>query len=144
MQDGRPLALSTADGTPPPTYGTYGYIVRPNIVGTPKRNHGPDQLNNYFVDPNVFQLPPNFTLGDAPRTIGSVRGPTSFSADLSIAKQFPVREEMNVEIRLEAQNAFNHPVFGTPDTTLDDGSFGQTSYQANSPRQMQLAIKFNF
>jgi hypothetical protein len=144
MQDGRPLQLSTADGTPLPTYGTYGYIVRPNIVGTPKRNHGPDALNNYFVDPNVFQLPPNFTLGDAPRTIGSVRGPTSFAADLSIAKQFPFRETMNFEVRLEAQNAFNHPVFGTPDTTLDDGSFGVTSYQANNPRQVQLAIKFNF
>jgi hypothetical protein len=26
-----------------------------------------------FVDPNVFQLPAPFTLGDAPRTIGSVR-----------------------------------------------------------------------
>ncbi len=144
MQDGRPLQLTTADGTPLPTYGTYGYIVRPNIVGTPKRNHGPDQLNNYFVDPNVFQLPPNFSLGNAPRTIGSVRGPSSFSADLSIAKQFPVREEMNFEVRLEAQNAFNHPVFGTPDTTLDDGSFGQTFYTANGPRQVQLAIKFNF
>jgi hypothetical protein len=144
MQDGRPLQLTTADGTPLPTYGTYGYIVRPNIVGTPKRNHGPDSLMNYFVDPNVFQLPPPFSLGDAPRTIGSVRGPTSFSADLSIAKQFPFREEMNFEVRLEAQNAFNHPVFGTPDTTLDDGSFGQTFYTANGPRQVQLAIKFNF
>jgi hypothetical protein len=51
---------------------------------------------------------------------------------------------MNFEVRLEAQNAFNHPVFGTPDTTLDDGSFGQTFYQANSPRQVQLAVKFNF
>jgi Carboxypeptidase regulatory-like domain/TonB dependent receptor len=144
MQDGRPLQLTTADGTPLPTYGTYGYIVRPNIVGTPKRNHGPDWMTNYFVDPNVFQLPPNFSLGNAPRTIGSVRGPSSFSADLSIAKQFVVREEMNFEVRLEAQNAFNHPVFGTPDTTLDDGSFGQTFYQANSPRQVQLAVKFNF
>jgi len=144
MQDGRPLQLTTADGTPLPTYGTYGYIVRPNIVGTPKRNHGADQLDNYFADPNVFQLPPNFSLGNAPRTIGSVRGPTSFSADLSIAKQFPVREAMNVEVRLEAQNAINHPVFGTPDTTLDDGSFGQTFNTANGPRQVQLAVKFNF
>jgi hypothetical protein len=71
-------------------------------------------------------------------------GPSSFSADLSIAKQFAVREETNVEVRLEAQNAFNHPVFGTPDTNLDDGSFGQIFYQASNPRQVQLAIKFNF
>jgi len=148
MSDGRPLALDVVDGLPLPTYGTYGYLVRPNIVGTPRRNHGPDWINNYFLNPNVFQRPADFTLGDAPRTIGSVRGPSFFDADLSIAKQFSlarVREEMNLEIRLEAENAFNHPVFGTPDTNLDDGSFGQIFYMANpGPRQVQLAIKFNF
>lgn len=144
MTDGRPLQLTVADGFPPPTYGTYGYIVRPNIVGTPRRRHGADGLNDYFVNDNVFQRPPNFAIGDAPRTIGGVRGPTSFNADLSIAKQFFVHEDMNIEVRLEAENAFNHPVFGTPDTSLDDGSFGQTFYQANGPRQVQLAIKFNF
>ena len=32
---------------------------------------------------------------------------------------------MNFELRIEAQNAFNHPVFGTPNTTVDDPSFGQ-------------------
>ena len=53
---------------------------------------------------------------------------------------------MSLEIRLEARNAFNHPVFGTPDTTVDDtGNFGAIFYQSgNGPREMQLAIKFNF
>ena len=52
---------------------------------------------------------------------------------------------MNVEFRIEARNAFNHPVFGTPDLSLDDGSFGQIFYTSgNGPREMQLAIKFNF
>ena len=41
-------------------------------------------------------------------------------------------------------NAFNHPVFGTPDLSLDDGSFGTISYTSNTPREVQLAIKFNF
>jgi hypothetical protein len=51
---------------------------------------------------------------------------------------------MNLEFRLEAQNAFNHPVFGTPNTAVDDPSFGTISYTANSPREVQLALKFNF
>jgi hypothetical protein len=63
---------------------------------------------------------------------------------LSVAKQFAIREEMNLEFRIEAQNAFNHPVFGTPNTSVDDPSFGQISYTSVGPREVQLAVKFNF
>jgi len=142
-QDGRPLAFTTADGTSLPTYGGQ----RPNITGTPKRNHGPDWIDNYFTNPEVFQLPEIYALGNAPRALGSIRSPSSFNADMSIAKQFrfwPSHEERNLEFRVEAQNVFNHPVFGTPDTSLDDGSFGQIFYTSNGPRQVQLALKVNF
>ena len=36
---------------------------------------------------------------------------------MSLSKQFVVHEEMSLEFRIEARNAFNHPVFGTPDTS---------------------------
>ena len=52
---------------------------------------------------------------------------------------------MNLEFRLEAQNALNHPVFGTPDTSVDDGNFGAIfNTSGNGSRQIQLAVKFNF
>ena len=51
---------------------------------------------------------------------------------------------MNFEVRLEAQNALNHPVFGTPNTTVDNDSFGKIFYTSVGPRQVQLAFKFNF
>jgi Carboxypeptidase regulatory-like domain/TonB dependent receptor len=140
LADGRPLTMFVADGIALPTYGGQ----RPNIVGTPKRNHGHDWINNYFVDPTVFQRPDNYTLGDAARAIGSVRTPWAFNTDLSLSKQFSLREEMNLEFRIEARNAFNHPVFGTPDTSVDDGDFGTISYTSNQPREVQLAVKFNF
>jgi hypothetical protein len=139
ISDGRPLTFFLADGQALPTYGAQ----RPNIVGTPKRA-AHDIVDQYFADPSIFQRTPDFTLGNAPRADGAVRSPWSFTTDLSISKQFLLREQMNIEFRLEAQNAFNHPVFGTPDTTVDDGSFGQISYTSVGPRQMQLAIKFNF
>jgi len=53
-------------------------------------------------------------------------------------------EQTSVELRIEAQNALNHPVFGTPNTSVDDPSFGQISYTSVGPREVQLAIKFNF
>jgi hypothetical protein len=140
IADGRPLTFTLADGNPIPTYGQQ----RPNIVGTPKRNHGADWVDNYFVDNSVFQRTPDFTLGNAPRALGSVRSPGHFTTDLSLGKQFAIREQMNLEFRLEAQNAFNHPVFATPDTAVDDQNFGQIFGTAVGPRQIQLALKINF
>ncbi len=139
IADGRPLAFTLADGVSIPTYGGQ----RPNLVGKPtKASH--DTVDQYFADTNVFARTPDFTLGDAPRAYGGLRSPWSFTTDLSVAKQFAIREEMNVEFRIEAQNAFNHPVFGTPNTSVDDPSFGQISYTSVGPREVQLAIKFNF
>jgi outer membrane receptor protein involved in Fe transport len=139
---GRPLTFTVADGNPLPTYGDNNQ--RPNIVGTPKRNHGSDWVDHYFVDNNVFQRPDDFTLGDAPRALGSVRSPRSFTANLSLGKKFSIREGMNFEFRIEAQNAFNHPVFATPNTSVDDENFGVITDTAVGPREVQLAFKFNF
>jgi Carboxypeptidase regulatory-like domain len=149
VSDGRPLAFTVADGTLIPSYGGGSGTLRPNIVGNPKRNHGSDWVDNYFAgnDPNVhpnFVRPDDYTLGDAPRTLGSLRSPSHFTADLSLGKQFQIREEMNFEFRIEARNAFNHPVFGTPDTSVDDGNFGAITNTSVGPRQVQLGFKFNF
>ena len=67
--------------------------------------------------------------------------PLSFTADLSLGKQFQIREQMNFEFRVEAKNAFNHPVFGTPDTTVGDDTFGKISYTAFGPREVQLGVQ---
>ena len=153
ISDGRPLPITVSNGgTPLPTYGSQ----RPNLVGTPKRNYGPDWQNSFFTNPQVFQMPAPFTLGDMQRTISSVRSPLTFTSDLSLNKLISLanlHEGLNLELRLEAQNAFNHPLFsmGTPgpygDSTLNvgDPSFGVISSMSPvGPRQIQLALKVNF
>jgi len=146
LHSGRPLSFFTANGgTSLPTYGPQ----LPNLVGTPKRSHGSDSywINNYFSNPQVIQFPAAYTLGNAGRTTSSIRTPTSFTSDLSIAKQFLIssaREGVHLELRLEAENAFNHPVFGTPDTYIGDPNFGSINYLAVGPRQVQLALKITF
>jgi hypothetical protein len=153
ISDGRPLAITVSGGgTPLPTYGNQ----RPNIVGTPRRNYGKDWVDNFFANPGVFVGPAQWTLGNAPRTISSVRSPLIFTTDLSVSKQFllsNVHEGIRMELRLEAQNAFNHPLFslGTPgpngSSTLNvgDPSFGiLTGMAPIGPRQVQLALKINF
>ena len=142
---GRPLPFFTYDGVSLPTYGGQ----RPNIVGRPKRTKGSDSvwINNYFANPQVFQLPPIYAFGSAPRATGMVRSPTAFNTNMSVEKDFSLsklREGMTFELRLEAENALNHPVFGTPDTSVDDPNFGVVGYTSNSPRQVQLGGKVTF
>jgi hypothetical protein len=146
IHDGFPLQFTvTNGGTPIYTYGSQ----RPNLVGTPEFSGGSENnwINNYFANPNVFQAPAPYTLGNAPRTVGTVRSPFFFSTNLSILKEFavfPRHEEMKLELRLEAQNAFNHPVFGTPNTYVGDPNFGVISNTSVGPRQCQLALKLRF
>jgi len=76
-----------------------------------------------------------------------VRSPFTFTNNLSILKEFGLsasHEAMKLEMRLEAENAFNHPVFGTPDTGVGDPTFGVISYMGIAARQCQLALKFYF
>lgn len=145
ISDGRPLSFGVGDVVPLPTYGSDGpWQLRPDIVGTPKRNSGSNWVDNYFADNSVFQRPADYTLGNAPRTMGGVRSPWQFTSDLSLGKQFPVREQMNIEFRVEARNAFNHPVFQAPNTTVDDPSFGTIGGTAIKARELQIGLKFNF
>jgi len=151
VHDGFPLAFVMANGgTPIPTYGQQ----RPNLVGTHKFAGGSDGnwTLDYFADPTVFQDPGPYTLGNAARTISSVRSPFFVSANMSLAKEFALstsHEEMKLELRMDAQNAFNHPVFGTPNTSVSNvvgqpGDFGSITYTAVGPRQLQLSLKFSF
>jgi hypothetical protein len=59
----------------------------------------------------------------------------------TLAKTFTLRESFRLDLRGEAFNLFNRTVFGTGPTNLDSNAFGLVSTQANTPRQMQLALK---
>jgi len=143
IHDGFPLQFSVSGGgTPILTYGPQ----RPNLLAPPEFAGGPESnwINNYFANDNVFQIPAPYTVGNAPRTVGTVRTPFFFSNNLSLLKEFALFEQVRLELRLEAENAFNHPVFGTPDTYVGDPNFGVIGYTAVGPRQCQLALKLYF
>lgn len=146
IHDGFPLQFTTENGgTPIPTYGPQ----RPDLTGIPQRTGGSDGnwVNNYFANPSVFEMPAPYTLGNAPRADGAIRSPFFFTANVSVSKDFPLmpsHENFVLELRLDAENAFNHPVFGTPDTIVGDPSFGTINYLAVGPRQCQLSLKLSF
>ena len=141
FQSGFPIGLTFAESIALPTYGDQ----RPNLIGPLKRNTGSDFRDQYFANPEVVVAPPPYALGNAPRTLSSVRTPGANNANLSVLKEFRIdklREGTHLEFRAEFFNAFNHPQFAGPDISLNSGSFGQISSLANSPREIQMALKF--
>jgi len=111
------------------------------------RNTGSDWLNNYFSNPDVFIAPPHYTVGNAPRTLPYINAPGQENATLSLFKEFPVNrihEGTRLEFRFEALNALNRVQFAPPHTSVNASDFGQTTGQANPPRQVQLTMKLYF
>jgi hypothetical protein len=71
-------------------------------------------------------------------------GPGLADFDLSLHKQFPVKETMHFEFRWDVFNALNRPSFGQPSSNLASaGSFGKVT-SAGGARIMQFALRFEF
>jgi hypothetical protein len=61
-----------------------------------------------------------------------------------VFKNTSIKENLRLQIRAEAFNAFNHVQFGIPTTTITSNAFGRITSQQNSPRDIQFALKLMF
>ena len=144
FDNGQPIHLSLNGGAAPATYGSQ----EPNLLGTLKVN--PKSLwftKGYFANPEVAAVPPLYTVGTAPRMLPSTRLPGTNNASLSVFKEISLakmREGSRLEFRAEAFNALNHPQLGCLNSTVNTGSFGTITCQANLPREVQMALKLYF
>ena len=113
---------------------------------------------SYFGNASqVIAEAPDFTIGNAPRALSNIRQPGVNNATMSLFKQFSLsklREGSRLEFRVEAFNAFNHPQFCGPDTSvrfvddpdtgervIETGSLGKVTSMCNSAREVQLGLK---
>jgi hypothetical protein len=137
---------------------------RPDLIGDPYNFSGAmsvgcpsnKQTIQCWYNPAAFAIPglaPGQTFatqfGNARR--GSLRGPAEQNVDLSLFKNFTLRERWNLQFRAEAFNLFNTPEFGIPYNAVDTtgtpgnpGLAGSISSTVHSSRQLQLALKLNF
>jgi hypothetical protein len=100
-----------------------------------------DPAKNLFLNPAAFPAQPNYLLGNATRYNPKVRAFPNLNENVSLGKAFTITESLRLDFRAEAFNLFNRTVFSAPNTNLNSTSFGVVSGQANTPRQMQLALK---
>jgi hypothetical protein len=141
---GTPVVLSNVGNN---THNGNPFNQRPLWTGQDAKISDPT-LDHWF-NTSVFLPLPNFTIGNAPRTIPDVRVPGLTNFDLSFFKnnRFGTDGRFDLQFRVEMFNAFNHPWFGAPDANVNDGSkFGTITSMATdySPRNIQLAVKFLF
>jgi trimeric autotransporter adhesin len=101
-----------------------------------------DRLNSY-INPAAFSAAPQFTFGNIGRTL-DVRGPGQVNWDMSLFKNFVIKEKLKSQFRFEALNALNTPLFYGPNVAYGNASFGKITSQANFSRQLELALRFSF
>ena len=114
-------------------------FVRANLVGNPTPEH---RTAAEWINTSAFAIPAPFTFGDLGRN--SLRSDWFRNLDCSLFRRFPISEQAQLEFRLEAFNALNDVVFAAPGTVINGPNFGVVTATANTPRQLQIALKLVF
>jgi hypothetical protein len=117
-------------------------VQRPNqVLDDP---YGAKTINNW-LNPAAFVRPALGTFGNVGRN--SVVGMGTRVVDLSLVRAFRFADTHRIEARIEAFNAFNWfrpgPGANAPVTNINNANFGRY-LQADDPRIMQFAIKYQF
>ena len=73
---------------------------------------------------------------------GNLSSDRTNNFDANLVKNTKIKERLNLQIRFEAFNAFNHTQFSGPTLSPTSGNFGKITSQTNSPRVIQTAIRF--
>jgi len=112
---------------------------RPNRLGSGRLDN--PSIDNWF-DKTAFTVPANFTYGNSGG--GILREDRFKSMDFSVFKQFPITEGSRIQFRAEFFNLTNTASFLGPNTNIDVAAGGRVTATANTPRQIQFALKYNF
>ena len=85
-----------------------------------------------------MQLAPFGSYGNMGRN--TLVSPGITLVDFSLFKNTYITERVNLQFRTEFFNIANHPIFRTPNQSVDRGGFGAIT-AAEDPRQVQFGLK---
>ncbi len=100
----------------------------------------------------------NFAIADAnnnpllvnpvPGTLGNlglrwIEGPKTLNLDMNLVKRVKISETKEFEMRMDAINILNHPLFAAPNLNIDSTSFGRIT-TASGARTFVLNARVNF
>ena len=118
-----------------------GSDQRASLVPGQDPNNGPKTIQQWF-NTAAFVQAPQFTYGDAPRNI--IVGPGIFNFDMSIIRNFQLPRSTSLQVRVEAFNALNQPVWGDPNTSVSSPLYGTINSTRKPMRELQFGLKFIF
>lgn len=133
-----------------------------NVIGNPVLDNptANQRFNTGLIDstgkvvnaipnlPPAFQIQAPFTLRTASLYFGNLRNLWGPDFNLALVKSTRIREGVSLELRAEAMNALNHPLWGgDPVLATNNPNFGKlllNNGQTNEPRQIQLSARIVF
>jgi hypothetical protein len=152
---GTPVLLPTVDGgnTAP------GAAIRWSLANASYRRSGASYgnalvVNGAFVNgtsgsgilnATSFTRTPDYSFSNAPVMFPNLRNPGDFSTDASVLKNYYFSENQTryLEFRVEAEDIFNHPVYGLVNADPDSPTFGGIQGKTGQ-RVMQIGMRFFF
>jgi hypothetical protein len=152
---GAPVAVPTVDG------GTQvpGASIRWSFANMSYKRSGAKYSDALVVDgawadsstgqgvlnADSFERTADYSLANSPVYFKDLRNPGSFYTDASILKKFYLSENTAryIEMRIEAENLFNHPVYGNIIADPDSPTFGGIDGKSGQ-RVMQMGVRFFF
>lgn len=132
--------------------GSPSDAARVVLLRDPNLPSGRRSVAEWF-DTTAIAPPVEGTAGNSPRF--AFIGPGENNWDMALLKKVPLaNERIALQLRAEAYNVFNHPIFSGVDAKFrwdatkgiqTNPTFGQvTSALANSQRRMQLSLRLSF
>jgi len=94
-----------------------------------------------WFNPAAFSITPADTFGTTPRA--ALFGPGLNNFDLSVLRNFPIKERFTFQVRGDFYNAFNHLQLDNLNTTITNPAFGAATGDAGA-RTIQLDARVTF
>ncbi len=140
LSSGQPYTVTT--GSDPENIGCC-LQERLNVLSNPNSGQGIHTRAEWF-NRSAFAQPAAYTYGN--EKVNPLTAQMRHEIDISLFRQFHagLGEKRYFEFRADSFNLFNNVVFNTPDGNLAHPTFGQVLSQQNSPRQLQVALKFYY
>jgi hypothetical protein len=109
-----------------------------------------DPAKDSMFNPAAFANPCQFCFGTLTPTEATVRDFAWPNEDISLIKEWRIREDTDLAFRADAFNIFNRVVFGSnngayaSEPTFGQPGFGMVSGQVNQPRTIQFGLRLSW
>jgi len=139
---GTPLGPFTANCNVPQA-GTCWASFNPAFTGDVKLKG--DGGVTPFINVAAFVSPASFTYGNTPATGAyGLRNPHFVNQDLTMTRNFPLRENLRLVFGADSFNLFNNVRLGSIGTNITGSNFGKATAQVNLPRVFQFKLRVEF